>query len=182
MRVGDKVRAIQVALIGGLAPGLVFGLLAWVTGRVPVWWSVFIGIGTATLAIWAAWTFFGIAHLERMAARAAHGGRHYYFGQQEIRVVFDDADGAWLRLADVRCCIGGDAARIRHFLPSEATTFSGSGRHVYLSEPGVRRYVAVTRHPDLQKFMLWFERDFIAPLDARRARNLPLHGTGSGRI
>ena len=182
MRVGDKVRALQVALIGGLAPGLVFGLLAWVTGRVPVWWAIVIGISTAALAIWAAWTFFGIAHLQRLAARVAHGGRHYYFGHEEIRVVFDDNDSAWLCLADLRRCIGGDAGRIRHFLPTEATTFRASSRQVYLSEAGVRRYVAVTRHADLQKFTLWFERDFISPIEKRRARNLPLHPTGGGRI
>ena len=34
-----------------LAPGVVFGLLAWVTGRVPVWWAIVIGISTAALAI-----------------------------------------------------------------------------------------------------------------------------------
>lgn len=35
MRIGDKARAIQAALLGGLAPGEVFGLLARVTDRGP---------------------------------------------------------------------------------------------------------------------------------------------------
>lgn len=182
MRVGDKVRFLQVAVLGGLGPAALFAALAWATGRMPVWQGVLIGLGTGGFAIWAAWTFFGVTHIERLAARVAHGGRHYYFGQEEIRVVFDDFEEAWVRLADLQRCIGGDPRGVRHFHATEATRIEGGGRHLYLSVAGVRRYLRTTRHPDRQKFSTWFERDFVAPFETRRARNLPLHSTGSGKI
>jgi hypothetical protein len=182
MRVGDKVRFIQVALLGGFAPALVFGFFAWITGRVPLWWALLLGLVCGAIAIWAGWTFFGITHLERLAAHAVHGGRHYYFEHEEIRVVFDDYEEAWIRLADVRRCVGGDASGIRHFHPREAARVDGGGRHVYLSVVGVRRYLKTLRHPDKQRFSVWFERDFVTPFERRRERNLPLHSTGSGRV
>ena len=182
MRVGDKIRFLQVGLLGTLVPTALLGGFAWASERMSVWWGLAIGLACAPFAIWAGWTFFGITHLERLAARIAHGGRHYYFEHEEIRVMIDDFDDAWIRLADLRRCIGGAASGVRHYHPTEATRIKGGGRHAYLSVAGVRRYLGTTRHADKQKFSLWFERDLVAPFERRRDQGLPLHGTGSGRI
>ena len=182
MYLGDKVRMLQVAILGGLAPALVFALMAFASGRMPVWWALPFGLATCLFTVWAAGTFFGISWLHGLAARAVHGGRHYYFGLQEIRVVFDDEDEAWLRLADLRACIGGDGRGVRHYSVLEATRVEGQGDQPYLSVAGVRRYMRMARHPDLAAFALWLERDFVMPLERRRERSLPLHSSGEGRI
>lgn len=181
MEVGDKVRFVQIAVLCGVAPALVVGLWAFANER-PLWWAIPPGIACGLVGIWAAWTIFGIAHLERIVAHRVHGGRHHYFEQQEVRVVFDQLDDVWLRLDDLRKCIGGDVAAIRHYAPHEATTFEGRVRGVYLSVAGARRYLRLARHPDLPKFMTWFETDLLAPIERRRERGLPLYGSGEGRI
>jgi hypothetical protein len=182
MRLGDRVRVLRLGLLGAGAPGALMFVALWATGKASLWWALPFALAAGLLTAWAMTTFFGVAQLERLAARAVHGGRHYYFGHDELRVVFDDDGGAWMRQADVTRVVGGDPRGIRHFTPDEATAIEGGGRHVYLSVAGVRRYLNTTRHPDRQKFLLWFERDFIAPIEKRRARNLPLHSTGAGRI
>lgn len=185
MRPGDQVRFLQVALICSLAPGLVVALWAWANGR-PIWWAVPIGMASGLFAglasYWASCSFFGIAHLERIAAHRVHGGRHHYFEQQEVRVVFDELDDLWLCLDDLRKCIGGDVAAIRHYAPHEATTFEGRGRGAYLSVAGARRHLRLARHPDSPKFITWFETDLLAPIERRRERGLPLYGSGEGRF
>ena len=181
MRLGDQVRFLQVALIGTLAPGMVVALWAWANGR-PIWWAVPIGVVSGLFAGWASWAIFGIASLERIAAHRVHGGRHHYFEQQEIRVVFDEVDDLWVCLDDMRKCIGGDAAAIRHYAAHEATTFEGRGRATYLSVDGTRRYLRLARHPDLLKFTKWFETDLLAPIERRRERGLPLYGSGDGKV
>lgn len=181
MRLGDQARFLQISLICSLVPGLLVAGAAWATGR-PIWWAVPIGIASGLFAGWACWSFFGIGHLERIAAHRVHGGRHHYFEQQELRIVFDEVDDLWLCLDDMRKCIGGDAAVIRHYASHEATTFAGRGRAVYLSVAGVRRYLRQSRHPDLLKFTKWFETDLLAPIERRRERGLPLYGSGEGRV
>ena len=181
MRIGDQVTFLQVTLIGSLVPGLVVVLWAWANGR-PIWWAVPVGMASGLFAAWASWALFGFAHLERIAAHRVHGGRHHYFEQQEVRVVFDEVDDVWLCLDDMRKCIGGDAAAIRHYAAHEAATFEGRGRGLYLSVAGARRYLRLARHPDLPKFMKWFETELLAPIERRRARGLPLYGSGEGRV
>lgn len=181
VRLGDQVRFLLVALICCLVCGLVVALWAWVSGR-PIWWAVPIGMASGLVAGWASWSFFGVANLERIAAHRVHGGRHHYFEQQEVRLVFDQGDGIWLCLDDLRQCIGGDPAAIRHYAPHEATSFEGRGRAVYLSVAGARRYLRLSRHPDLQKFTNWFEAELLAPIERRRERGLPLYGSGEGRV
>lgn len=180
MRSGDRVRLIPVIVLGTFAPMLLLGLLSLASGRFPLWWALPVGLACGGIAAWAVLTFFGVAHLERMAAKAVHGGRHYYFGHDEIRVLFDDDDRAWLRLADIRVCLGGDGRGVRHFAPAELTLIAGEGAKPYLSIDGVRRYIKTSRHPDRQRFVLWFEREFVAPLEKRRERHLPMQSTGSG--
>ena len=182
VRAGDRIRFIPIVVVGTLAPGLLLALMAGLTGAIPVWWSIPFGLACGALAAWASLTFFGVAQIERLAAAAAHGGRHYYFEQQEIQVRFDEAGGAWLRLADIRRCVGGDTHGIRHYASTEACLVDGEGRAIYLSIGGVRRYVRLVRHADKRAFLLWFERDFVVPIERRRERNLPLHSTGGGRI
>jgi hypothetical protein len=182
MRLGDRVRILKLGLLGAVAPGALLLVLLWATGRASPWWALPFGLASGLVTTWAMTTFFGVTQLERLAARTVHGGRHYYFGHDELRVVFDDGGRAWMRLEDVRRVAGGDPRGIRHFGPEESTTIEGGGRHAYLSVTGVRRYLNTSRHPDRQKFLLWFERDFVAPNEKRRERNLPLHSTGGGRI
>jgi YHS domain-containing protein len=176
---GDKVRMLQAALMGGLAPVPIFVVLV-MTTQVAVWKLLLVGLIASIFAAWAAGTFFGLRHVHEAASRAVLGGRHYYFCHQEIRVLFDEYSDVWLRLEDIRHCLGGDGRGVRHYAPEEATLIAGQGRHLYLSEAGVRRYLGTSRHPDRQKFALWFERDFLKPLKARRERNLPLYSTGTG--
>jgi hypothetical protein len=182
MHLGDKIRMVQVGVLGACAPACLYALLGFASERFPLWWAIPFGVATGLATTWAASTFFGITQLHQLAARSVHGGRHYYFGLQELRVVFDDDGCAWMRLDDVRLCVGGDGRGVRHYAPAEATLVQGAGRHVYLSVAGVRRYLRLARHADLAAFTLWFERDFVIPLERRRERNLPLHSTGGGRI
>ncbi|MBL8385074.1 MAG: hypothetical protein JNM90_18470 [Burkholderiales bacterium] len=182
MRSGDRIRALQLVPYVGLLPAALFALAAWTTGRFPVWWAVPVGLIGSVAAIWAGATFFGVTHLERLAAQAVHGGRHYYFEQHEIRVLFDEDDGLWLRLDDIRRAVGGDPRVLRHFGDDEATHFAGQRRRVFVSAAGARRYLKSSRHPDRARFLLWLERDLEAPIAKRRERGLTLHGTGGGRI
>lgn len=182
MRLGDQVRFLQIALIGCLVPGLLMAFWAWANGH-PVWWAVPSGIASGLLTSLAGWSFFfGIAQIERIAARRVHGGRHHYFEQQELRLVFDEVDDVWVCLADLQKCIGGEAAAVRHYAPHEATIFEGRGRAVYLSVAGARRYLRRSRHADLPKFVKWFECDLLAPIERRRERGLPLYSSGEGRV
>ena len=182
MRAGDRIRFIPIVVVGTLVPGFLLALMAGLTETIPVWWSIPFGLAFGASTAWASFTFFGVSHLERLAAVAAHGGRHYYFEREEIQVRFDEAGGPWLRLADIRRCVGGDASGIRHYAPTDASLLDGEGRAIYLSIAGVRRYVRLVRHADRGAFLLWFERDFVVPIERRRERKLPLHSTGGGRI
>lgn len=179
MSAGDRVRLGRAALLGGLAPLPLFVVL-YMTEQAAAWKLVVLGVCSSALAAWSSATWFGLRHVHAAAARAVFGGRHYYFGHQEIRVLFDDYDEAWMRLVDIRACLGGDGRGVRHYAPGEATLIAGEGRHVFLSISGVRRYLGTSRHPDRQKFTVWLERDFLLPLEKRRERRLPLHSTGSG--
>ena len=181
MRAGDRVRLFQMSLLCCLAPGAMVLLWAWATGR-PLWWAIPVGMAAGLFGGWASWSFFGIASLERIAAHRVHGGRHHYFEHQEVRVLFDEVDDLWLCLDDLRKCIGGDAGAIRHYAPHEATTFEARGRAVYLSVAGARRYLRLVRHPDLLKFIKWFETDLLAPIERRRERGLPLYDSGEGKV
>lgn len=181
MQAGDKVRLLQIGILCGLASALVVGLWAFANER-PLWWAIPPSVASGLFGAWAGLTFFGIAHIERLAAHRVHGGRHHYFERQEVRVVFDQADDVWLCLDDMRKCVGGDATAIRHYAAHEAATFEGRGRRVYLSVAGARRYLRLARHPDLPKFIAWFETDLLAPIERRRERGLPLYGSGEGRI
>jgi hypothetical protein len=178
MRVGDQFRLLRFSLLGALAPGGLVAMIAVTSGKFPVWWAVVAGLASGALTGWAATTIFGLTQIAQLAAHAVHAGRNYYFEQIEIRVVFDDGGTAWLRLHDVRACIGGDAGSVRHFHSNEAALVEGMGRHIYLSAEGVRRYLKTNRHAARQKFHLWFERELLAPIEQRRTRGLPLHATG----
>ena len=180
MRSGDRIRLAQLAVYGAAPPMVVVGLLSFATGSPPIWWVPLIGVASGAVTVWAAWSLFGLGHVAALAAQAVHGGRHYYFGHEEIRVLFD-ADGApWLRVDDVRRCIGGDTDRLRHYDAAHAGRFEGEGRKVFLSEAGVRRWVRASRHADAARFLLWYERDFLMPLENRRRRGMRLHATGDG--
>ena len=178
MRLGDKYRLIGIGVGAGLGSALVLGAVSTQLGAFRFLWvlpaSVLLGLFTA----WMCASFFGIADLERLAAHRAHGGRHYYFESQEIQVRIDVANEVWLRFIDVRACIGGDAAALRHFAEHEVSLIDGEGRTPYLSFAGVRRLMRNSRHRDAQKFSLWFEREMVKPMLTRRERSLPVHETG----
>ena len=182
MRVGDQTRLIAGTLLGACVPAALVAVVAQSTGRVSVWWVLPVALAAGTLTAWAMTTIFGLSQIARLAAQAAHGGRHYYFEQREIGVVFDDAGQVWLRLKDLQACVGGSAAVVRHFQGDEASLVQGKRRDVYLSVGGVRRLLKLNRHADRQKFLLWFERELLAPIEQRRARSLPLHSTGDGQL
>ena len=178
MRVGDQFRLIRYSVFGALAPGALVGMIAVTSGAFPVWWALVAGIASGGLTGWAVTTLFGLTQLVDLAAQSAHGGRHYYFDQRELRVVFDGEGDVWVRLRDIQACVGGDAGVVRHFQNDEAARVEGQGRYVYLSVDGVRRFLKTSRHGDRKKFLLWFERELLLPLEQRRARGLPLHSTG----
>ena len=178
MRLGDRYRLIGIGVGSSLGYALVLGAVSTQLGAFRFLWvlpaSVLLGLFTA----WMCVSFFGVADLERLAAHRAHGGRHYYFESQEIQVRVDVASEVWLRFADVKACIGGDAAALRHFAEHEVSLIDGEGRAPYLSFAGVRRLMRGSRHRDARKFSLWFEREMVKPVQTRRERSLPLHETG----
>ena len=53
MRVGDKIRFLQVGLLGTLVPTGLLGGFAWASERMSVWWGLAIGLACAPFAIWA---------------------------------------------------------------------------------------------------------------------------------
>ena len=180
MRAGDRIRLAQLAIYGAAVPIVVISLLSFVTGSPPIWWAPVIGVASGAFTVWAAWSMFGLSHVVDLAARAVHGGRHYFFEHEEIHVLFDEHGAPWLKLADVRRCIGGDPRRLRHYGSAEMGCFEGEGRDVFLSEAGVRRWIRTSRHRDRPGFLLWYERDFLMPLENRRRRGMRLHATGAG--
>ena len=178
MRLGDKYRLIGIGVGSSLGYALVLGAVSTQLGAFRFLWvlpvSALLGLFTA----WMCVSLFGIADLERLAAHRAHGGRHYYFESQEIQVRIDVANEVWLRFIDVKACIGGDPAALRHFAGHEMSLIDGEGRASYVSFAGVRRLLRTSRHRDAQKFSLWFERELVKPMQTRRDRSLPLHETG----
>jgi len=179
MRTGDQARLIAIAGLSLAAYLIVIGGLFMAAG-IRLTWALPLCLGLSALTVWASISFFGVVHLERLAAHIAHGGRHYYFGAQEVDVLVDEFRRVWVRLSDVQACVGGEARLLKHYSVDEAGYFEGQGQRLFLSPAGVRRYLQGREHPDLQKFRLWFERELVMPMERRREQGLPVHGTGKG--
>ena len=60
MRLDANIRFFLVAMGGTIAPAMMFAIFAWLTGHVPLWWSIVVGVASGLVAVWGGMTFFGI--------------------------------------------------------------------------------------------------------------------------
>ena len=133
-------------------------------------------LGTPLVAYWLRGEVFALfALLESSSRYQALHGRHYYFQDQEVRIVFDGENNPHFAEIDVCAVLGikDSDEPFRHCSAAEYG-FSDDGKLKCVSPSALLRTIAASRHPDALRFKLWVERDILATLAKRKDWRLPM--------
>ena len=105
--------------------------------------------------------------------------RVFKFGYTQMRVIMY-RNRAWFEAAPVCAALGyADVQKsIRHYATTEYCV-RGTKKDPFLSESGVRRMAAISRHGEAQSFLRWFDNEVLTTLEntrrrMKRAENEPL--------
>ena len=111
-----------------------------------------------------------------------HAGRHDWYGFHgtTIRVFFDERRKPWMAAKEIAHILetGPMPAAFRGYRPGEFARQPFANDEFCLSEAGLRRLLAGSRHAEAHAMQLWLEREVLFPL---RMREEQPPGTGQER-
>jgi len=106
-----------------------------------------------------------------------HAGRHdwYSFHGTTIRVFFDDGHKPWMAAKEIAhiLSVGPIPEAFRGYRAREFGRQAFAKDEYCLSEPGLRRLLKGSQHPEAHPMLLWLERDVLFPLRERENRPKP---------
>jgi hypothetical protein len=96
--------------------------------------------------------------------------RVFKYGYTQMRVIMY-RNRAWFEAAPVCAALGyADVQKsIRHYATTEYC-IRGVKKEPFLSESGVRRMAAISRHGDAPSFLRWFDNEVLTTLENTRRR------------
>jgi hypothetical protein len=156
--------------------------------------SIAVRLAGCTLLSWLVWRSFGpapmvttlplfgialarplldlagvLGHQMRRAHWRDVEGRHYAYRGRPVRVVEDDEQRRWLRLADVRAIVGftaSDGALAISY--PDGVLAIGRPPVPHVRDEALLAHLGKERSPEAQRLSRWIEREIAFP--ARRAR------------
>ena len=96
--------------------------------------------------------------------------RVFKYGYTQMRVIMY-RNRAWFEAAPICEALGyADVQKsIRHYATTEYCV-RGAKKEPFLSESGVRRMAAISRHGEAQSFLRWFDHEVLTTLENTRKR------------
>jgi hypothetical protein len=108
----------------------------------------------------------------RAMRRSAFKGdaRVYQFGFIQVRMI-EHSNRVWFSALSVCKALGYDDVQytIRHYATTDYQIF-GAKKEPFLSESGVQKLAALSRHADAPAFQKWFDGEVLATLPKTRRR------------